>query len=183
MVAICGDHPFFSTSDWFIGTTDMPGGIPQWVRDHVLKFHYNDIGSVREMFSTHPGKISCVILEAARIDEPANNFLQDLQKLCREQGALLVFDEMITGFRWHLNGAQGAYGVVPDLSTWGKGDGQRLRLSALAGRREVMELGGYEHSRERCSCFRPRTARKRMRIAAGIATAKCYKELGVIETL
>ncbi len=59
MVAICGDHPFFSTSDWFIGTTDMPGGIPQWVRDQVVKFHYNDIASVRELFEKHPGKISC----------------------------------------------------------------------------------------------------------------------------
>ncbi len=58
MVAICGDHPFFSTSDWFIGTTDMPGGIPQWVRDQVVKFHYNDIAGVREMFAQHPGKIS-----------------------------------------------------------------------------------------------------------------------------
>lgn len=183
MVAICGDHPFFSTSDWFIGTTDMPGGIPQSVRDQVLKFHYNDIGSVRELFSQHSGKISCVILEAARLEEPVNNFLQDLQKLCREQGAVLVFDEMITGFRWHLNGAQGAYGVVPDLSTWGKGMANGFCLSALAGRREIMELGGYEHSRERVFLLSTTHGAETHSIAAGIATAKCYKELGVIETL
>lgn len=183
MVAICGDHPFFSTSDWFIGTTDMPGGIPQWIREQVLKFRYNDIASVRALFAQHPGKISCVILEAGRTEEPVNNFLQDLQKLCREQGAVLVFDEMITGFRWHLNGAQGAYGVVPDLSTWGKGMANGFALSALVGRREIMELGGFNHSRERVFLLSTTHGAETHSIAAGIATAKVYQEMDVIGTL
>ncbi len=103
--------------------------------------------------------------------------------MCREQGALLVFDEMITGFRWHLHGAQGAYGVVPDLSTWGKGMANGFALSALAGKREVMELGGLNHSRERVFLLSTTHGAETHSIAAGIATAKCYQQMGVIETL
>ena len=73
-IAICGDHPFFSTSDWFIGTTGMPAGIPQWVRDRAIKFRYNDLASLEALFSTHPEQIACVVLEAARIEEPAPGY-------------------------------------------------------------------------------------------------------------
>lgn len=183
MIAICGDHPFFSTSDWFIGTTGMPAGIPQCVRDQVVKFRYNNIESVRALFARYPSRISCVVLEAARTEEPVDNFLQDLKALCHEQGALLVFDEMITGFRWHLNGAQGAYGVVPDLSTWGKGMANGFAVSALAGRREIMELGGIRHSRERVFVLSTTHGAETHSLAAGLATARCYRELGVIQVL
>jgi glutamate-1-semialdehyde 2,1-aminomutase len=182
-IAICGDHPFFSTSDWFIGTTDMPGGIPQSVRANVVKFRYNDMESVRALFAQNPGQVSCVILEAARIDEPAPNFLQDLQRECQKEGALLVFDEMITGFRWHARGAQGAYGVTPDLSCWGKAMANGFALSALAGRREVMELGGMDHSRERVFVLSTTHGAETHSLAAGLATMRCYKEMGVIDTL
>jgi glutamate-1-semialdehyde 2,1-aminomutase len=182
-ILICGDHPFFSTSDWFIGTTDMPGGIPQSTRSQTLKFRYNDIESVRAVFAQHAGEIACVILEAARTEEPAPHFLQDLQNECRRNGALLVFDEMITGFRWHLGGAQGAYGVTPDLSAWGKAMANGFALSALVGRREVMELGGMDHARERVFLLSTTHGAETHSLAAGLATIKCYKELGVVDTL
>jgi len=182
-IAICGDHPFFSTSDWFIGTTDMPGGIPEWIRSQTVKFRYNDVSSLRALFEKYPGEISCVALEAARTEEPAPGFLQDLQAACRKEGAILIFDEMITGFRWHKGGAQGEYGVVPDLSTWGKALANGFCLSALAGRRELMELGGMSHSRERVFLLSTTHGAETHSIAAGLATYKCYQELGVIDVL
>src|ERR1700684_202279 len=75
-IAICAEHPFFSTSDWFIGSTDMPGGVPQSVRAQTVKFHYNDLASVRAMLAHYPGEIACLIMEAARTEEPVEGFLQ-----------------------------------------------------------------------------------------------------------
>jgi glutamate-1-semialdehyde 2,1-aminomutase len=182
-IAICGDHPFFSTSDWFIGTTGMPAGIPSWVRSQTLKFRYNDLASVRELFAANPGQIACVVLEAARTEEPAPDFLPGLKQLCHDNGAVLVFDEMITGFRWHIGGAQRVYGVTPDLSAWGKAMANGFAISALAGRREIMELGGMQHSRERVFLLSTTHGAETHSIAAGIATAKCYEELGVVDVL
>jgi glutamate-1-semialdehyde 2,1-aminomutase len=182
-IAICGDHPFFSTSDWFIGTTDMAAGIPDWTRSQTVKFHYNDIASVQALFDAHPGEIACVVLEAARTEEPAPGFLEDLQALCRKEGAVLVFDEMITGYRWNLGGAQAEYGVTPDLSTWGKALANGFAISALAGRREIMELGGMSHSRERVFLLSTTHGAETHSIAAAMATLDCYRKLGVVDAL
>jgi len=182
-IAICGDHPFFSTSDWFIGATDMPRGIPQWVRNQTVKFRYNDLESLRALFARYPGEIACVILEAARTEEPREGFLNALKDECHRNGAVLVFDEMITGFRWHLGGAQGAYGVTPDLSAWGKAMANGFALSALVGRREIMELGGMDHPHERVFLLSTTHGAETHSLAAGIATMRAYKELGVIDTL
>jgi len=182
-IAICGDHPFFSTSDWFIGTTDMSAGIPECVRSRTLKFRYNDIESLRRLFSDYPGQIACVVLEAARTEEPQGDFLVQVQCLCRAEGAVLVFDEMITGFRWDVRGAQHVYGVVPDLSCWGKALANGFSVSALAGRRELMELGGVRHSRERVFLLSTTHGAETHALAAALATARCYQELGVIQVL
>jgi glutamate-1-semialdehyde 2,1-aminomutase len=179
-VAICSDHPFFSVSDWFIGTTPMPAGIPQWVRSHTLGFHYNDLQSVTDLFESHPGQIACLILEAARLDEPAPGYLAGLKELCHRNGALLVFDEMITGFRWHKSGAQHVYGVTPDLSSFGKAIANGFSLSALAGRREIMELGSYEHDRERVFLMSTTHGAETHSLAAGIATMTTYRDEDVI---
>src|SRR5690606_22245929 len=117
LVACCADHPFFSTDDWFIGTTMVNAGIPEAIRQLTLTFRYNDIESVEAMFQRHPGQIAALILEPARSDEPRDDFLQRVQKICRAEGANLILDEMITGFRWDNGGAQKVYGIVPDLST------------------------------------------------------------------
>ena len=102
LVAICGDQPFFSTDDWFIGVTPMAAGIPEAIRNLTVKFRYNDIESLRGLFSENPNLIACVILEAATAIEPKDHFLQDVQKLCREHGAIFIFDEMINGFQMAL---------------------------------------------------------------------------------
>jgi len=174
MVAICGDHPFFSTSDWFIGTTGMPAGIPRSVRDATVKFRYNDLASLEALFKTHAQQIACVVLEAARIEEPAPGYLQSLKELCHRHGALLVFDEMITGFRWHRSGAQHVYGVTPDLSAFGKAMANGFALSAIAGSRELMQTGGLGHSKERVFLLSTTHGAETHGLAAGIATMRVY---------
>ncbi|MBS9533506.1 glutamate-1-semialdehyde 2,1-aminomutase [Mycobacterium sp. M1] len=142
MVAVC-DQPFYSTDDWFIGTTPMARGVPADTIRATARFAYNDLDSLATLFSAYPDRIACVLLEAATAThEPAPGFLHGVRSLCDRHGALLIFDEMITGFRWSLGGAQHYYGVHPDLSCWGKAMANGFPLSALAGRRELMELGG-----------------------------------------
>ena len=162
MMAICAEHAFFSTDDWFIGSTPMAAGIPAAIRDLTIKFHYNDIESLRRLFDRYPDRIACIVLEAETITEPADNFLQNVQRLCGEKGALFILDEMITGFRWHLSGAQALYGITPDLSCFGKAIANGFALSALVGKREVMELGGSSMIRKEYFCFQPHMARKPM---------------------
>ena len=145
LIACCADHPFFSTDDWFIGTTPMNAGIPEAIRRLTVTFRYNDLESARALFAQHPGQIAAFILEPAKADDPKEGYLQDLQRLCHAEGALLILDEMITGFRWHKNGAQKCYGVVPDLSTFGKALANGFSVSALAGKPEIMRLGEIEH--------------------------------------
>jgi glutamate-1-semialdehyde 2,1-aminomutase len=183
MIAVCADHPFFSTSDWFIGTTGMPGGVPAWVRQQTLKFAYNDLAAVDRLFRTNEGRIACVVLEPARLEEPAPGFLEGLQDRCRRAGALLVFDEMITGFRWHNGGAQHVYGVTPDLASFGKALGNGFAVSALAGRREYMCLGGTGHDRERVFLLSTTHGAETHALAAAIATMAVYREEPVVERL
>ena len=175
-IAICGDHPFFSTSDWFIGTTGMPAGIPHWIRDTTVRFRYNDLASVEALFDAHPDQIACVILEAARTVEPAPGFLQGLKEACHRRGAILVFDEMITGFRWHRSGAQHVYGVTPDLSAFGKAIANGFGVSAVTGRRDLMELGGLATQRERVFLLSTTHGAETHALAAAIATMKVYRD-------
>ena len=126
LIACCADHPFFSTDDWFIGTTPMNAGIPEAVRRLTLTFRYNDLASAQALFDQHPGQIAALILEPARTEEPEADYLNALQRLCHANGALLILDEMITGFRWDKGGAQKLYGIVPDLSDIRKGVRERI---------------------------------------------------------
>ncbi|NMN96663.1 glutamate-1-semialdehyde 2,1-aminomutase [Antrihabitans stalactiti] len=147
IVAIC-NQPFYSVDDWFIGTTAMNSGTLSDAVSKTVRFAYNDLESARSMFAEH--SIACVILEAATASaEPKPGFLQGLRELCDRNGALLIFDEMITGYRWSEHGAQSIYGVVPDLSSWGKAMGNGFPISALAGTRAVMELGGLRTDADR----------------------------------
>ncbi|MFH5206875.1 glutamate-1-semialdehyde 2,1-aminomutase [Antrihabitans sp. NCIMB 15449] len=146
-VAMC-DQPFFSVDDWFIGTTEMDSGIPKENSATTVRFSYNDLESLARVLTS--SDVACVIMEAATSTaEPQPGFLQGVRDLCDRYGALLIFDEMITGFRWSEHGAQNLYGVRPDLSCWGKAMGNGFPLSALAGKREYMELGGLRIDKDR----------------------------------
>ena len=183
LVGICAEHPFFSYDDWFIGTTTMDAGIPTSARMLTVPFHYNNIDSVEALFASHPGRIAALLLEPARIEEPAEGFLSKLHSLCRRHGAVLIFDEMITGFRWHLSGAQKAYGVVPDLSTFGKALANGFALSALCGRREIMRLGSRERDEDRVFLLSTTHGAETPSLAAALATMRVYRTEPVIEHL
>ncbi|MEY6432067.1 glutamate-1-semialdehyde 2,1-aminomutase [Thioalkalicoccus limnaeus] len=183
LIAVCGDHPFFSTSDWFIGTTEMSAGIPDATKRLVLKFRYNDIDDLEALFALHPKQIACVIMEAARTEEPHEGYLAEVRKLADRYGAVLVFDEMITGFRWHNGGAQGVYKVTPDLSTFGKALANGFSVSALCGRRELMKLGGSQHDRERVFLLSTTHGAEAHELAAALATMKYYQAHPVVGTL
>ena len=183
LVAVCAQHPFFSVDDWFIGTTAVNAGIPQVVRDLTVKFNYNDLASVRALFSAHPGQVACCILEAEREVPPAPGFLHGLQELCRAAGVVLILDEMITGFRWSMGGAQAVHDIVPDLSTFGKALANGFALAALMGKREIMRLGGLDHDRERVFLISTTHGAENHALAAMIATLRIYESEPVIETL
>ena len=105
-VAVCGDQPFFSTDDWFIVTTPMSAGIPETTRRLTVQFSYNDLTDLARLFDTYPGQIAAVVMEAETVQPPAPGYFEGLRRLCDRNGALLILDEMITGFRWHERGAQ-----------------------------------------------------------------------------
>jgi len=183
MVAVCADHPFFATNDWFIGTTAMDAGIPAAIKDLTAKFRYNDIESVIALFDEHPNRIAGLIMEPAKYTEPEDNFLHEAQKLCNDNGALFILDEMITGFRWHTSGAQKVYDIVPDLSAFGKALANGFSVSALVGKKEFMELGGLFHDKERVFLMSTTHGAETHSLAAAIATMRTYREYPVIETL
>lgn len=182
-VAICADHPFFSVDDWFIGASPMAAGIPQAIQDLTVKFQYNDLESIKSLFETYPGQIACLILEAEKIDPPIDNFLHEAKRVCHENGSLFILDEIITGFRWHIGGAQEYYDLTPDLSTFGKGMGNGFSIAALLGKREIMELGGLYHDKERVFLLSTTYGAESHALAAAMETMKIYKEETVIEQL
>jgi glutamate-1-semialdehyde 2,1-aminomutase len=181
-VAYCKDHPFFSVDDWFIGTTEMGAGVPQATKNLTLTFHYNDIASAKRLFEQYPGQIAAFILEPARTEEPKDSFLHRLKDLCHQNGTLFILDEMITGFRWHNNGAQRLYNITPDLSTFGKALGNGFAVSALCGKREYMRLGGMDHyDKPRVFLLSTTHGGETAGLAAAIATMQVYKTEPVIE--
>ncbi|UNZ21437.1 glutamate-1-semialdehyde 2,1-aminomutase [Streptomyces sp. 891-h] len=195
-VAVCADHPFFSVDDWFIGTTPMSAGIPAATTELTMAFPYGDLAATEELLTRYEGEIACLILEPAGHTEPSPSsqpgpsrgdptpgYLAGLRELADRHGCVLVFDEMITGFRWSEAGAQGLYGVVPDLSTFGKALGNGFAVSALAGRRELMERGGLRHSGERVFLLSTTHGAETHSLAAAMAVQTTYVEEGVTARL
>lgn len=182
-IALCADHPFFATYDWFIGTTEISGGIPQVVRDLSLKFRYNDPESLRHLFRQYPGEIAAVILEPAKYDDPQDNYLHQVQQICHQHGAVFILDEMITGFRWANGGAQQVFGIQPDLSCFGKALANGFSVSALVGNRELMERGGLYHDRQRVFLLSTTHGAESTALAAALATMRYYQSHPVIETM
>ena len=146
-VAVCADHPFLSQDDWFIGTTPLDAGVPQAVKDLTVTFPYGDVGALEAVLEAD--RPACVVMEAVRDETDPSAYLTRCIEACRARGVVFVLDEMITGFRWSARGAQGLYGLDPDLSTFGKALGNGHSVSALAGRRDLMELGGLGTDRDR----------------------------------
>uniref|UniRef100_A0A2A4YTA9 Glutamate-1-semialdehyde 2,1-aminomutase n=1 Tax=OCS116 cluster bacterium TaxID=2030921 RepID=A0A2A4YTA9_9PROT len=184
MVARCIDHPFFSYDDWFIGSTPITKGIPQHEIEGVKTFHYNDIASLEALFEQYPTQMACVILEPAATEHPTDNFLQKVKALCQKYGAVFILDEMITGFRWHLGGAQEYYGVEADLCTFGKAMANGFSVAAVAGKRDIMQLGSIEKpGQERLFLLSTTHGAEMCGLGAFVETVKYLKQHNVVEHL
>jgi glutamate-1-semialdehyde 2,1-aminomutase len=135
-VAKCGYHGW---ADWSIATHPLRhGGIPQAVKDLTHEFTYNDIESLKALFLKYPKQIAAVTLEPVHSTLPSPGFLQAVKELAHKEGAVLVFDELVTGFRLGMGGAAEHFGVEPDLVCYGKAISNGEPLSVLAGRKEIM---------------------------------------------
>ena len=182
MIARCAENPFFSYDDWFIGSTPVTRGIPQKDIDGIKMFHYNNIKSLEKLFEEHPEEIACVILEPAVTEHPKDNFLHKVKEICHENGAVLIFDEMWTGFRWDLKGAEHYYDIQPDLCTFGKAMANGFSVAAVAGKREIMELGSTEfEGRERVFLLSTTHGAEMCGLGAFIETMKFMKKHNVVE--
>jgi len=170
LVACCKEHPFFSYDDWFIGTTPCDSGIPEAIKKLTLTFNYNKIETLQKLFDEHGNQIACVILEPTNLEEPKDNFLQKVKELCHKNGAVFILDEMITGFRWHLKGAQTYYNVIPDLATFGKGMANGYSLSALCGKKEIMDIGGIYSKHDRVFLISTTHGAENQALKAGLKT-------------
>ncbi|CAM5602161.1 glutamate-1-semialdehyde 2,1-aminomutase [Kitasatospora aureofaciens] len=183
LVAVCGDQPFFSVDDWFIGTTPMSAGIPAATTELTVAFPYGDLAATEELLTRYRGEVACLVLEPAGHTEPPPGYLAGLRELADRHGCVLVFDEMITGFRWSEAGAQGLYGVAPDLSTFGKALGNGFAVSALAGRRDLMERGGLRGVGDRVFLLSTTHGAETHSLAAAMAVQTTYVEEGVTARL
>jgi len=133
-VAVCGYHGW---QDWYIGSTTRDLGVPNCVKGLTHKFEYNNIESLEEIFQEQ--ELACVIMEPMNVEYPKDNFLEKVKELAHKNNALLIFDEMITGFRYSTGGAQELFGVTPDLATFGKGMANGYPLSVVVGSNEIMQ--------------------------------------------
>jgi glutamate-1-semialdehyde 2,1-aminomutase len=205
-VCIPRQHPFFSFDDWFIGTTKMRRGVISEHAATTLLFNYGEISSLQALFEAYPGQIAAVMLEPATTLTPCadscttlshwpaptcaacpqngENFLHQVQRLCRDKGSVFILDEMITGFRWHLAGAQSFFGVEPDLTTFGKGMANGYSVAAVCGRREIMEVGAIDRpGMQRTFLLSTTHGAEMPGLGAFIETLRIYREEDVVDHL
>jgi glutamate-1-semialdehyde aminotransferase len=120
--------------------THTPRGIPSCLADLTLEFKYNDLASLEAVLTDHPDQIAAVIFDPVSGNRPAEGFLAGVQALAHQHGCVLIFDEIVTGFRLDVGGAQAYYDVVPDVAVFAKGIANGMPLSVVTGRREVMNM-------------------------------------------
>lgn len=183
MVAICRQHPFLSVDDWFIVSTPMSAGIPKATERLTVQFNYNDLDDLARLFETFPGEIAAVVMEAETVEPPAEGYFAGLRSLCDSHGALLILDEIITGFRWHERGAQFVYNIKPDLCVFGKALGNGFPVSALAGRADIMRLGGFVDDADRVFLLSQTAGAQPWALAAMLAVINTYQEKRIAERL
>jgi glutamate-1-semialdehyde aminotransferase/spore coat polysaccharide biosynthesis protein SpsF (cytidylyltransferase family) len=136
-IACCGYHGW---QDWYIGSTTRNAGVPAAVGALTHPFRYNDLGSLEKLFTEHSGEFAAVIMEPTNFEPPASGFLEGVKELTQRHGALLIFDEICSGFHFGLGGAQKLLGVTPDLACFGKAMGNGFPISCIVGRADVMAV-------------------------------------------
>ncbi|MFA6142113.1 MAG: aminotransferase class III-fold pyridoxal phosphate-dependent enzyme [Candidatus Omnitrophota bacterium] len=173
MIFCYGYHGF---QDWYIGSTDRNAGVPKCVCSLTKPFEYNNIDGLRQMFEKYRGQVAAVIMEPVIAEKPKDDFLNKVKLLAHEHGALLIFDEIITGFRFRVGGAQEFFNVTPDLATFSKGLTNGMPLGVIAGKREYMKNFDKAFL---SSTYAPET----LTLAAASAVLDFYKENDVIGKL
>ena len=174
-IIACGYHGF---QDWYIGSTERCAGIPQAVRDLTLTFAYNEIDRLRQLLTENEGDIACVIMEPVYALKPQPGFLETVKELTHAAGAVLIYDEIFTGFRFGLGGAQEYFGVIPDLGCFSKAMANGMPVSAVVGRREIMRDFDDKQVFYSCTFSGETTAR-----AAAMACLGYIRENGVPEQI
>ena len=185
IVAFCGYHGWH---DWYLaanlgknGDLDghlMPGlislGVPRQLEGTALPFEYNNLDSLKKLLESKPGQFAAIIMEATRSTPPVNGFLQGVRELATKHGAVLIFDEVVTGFRMALGGAQEYFGVTPDLATFAKSISNGYAMAAITGQRKIMETVNNQ--------FISSTYwTDALGVAAALASLKKIRDTGVIE--
>jgi len=204
IVLRCSDQPFFSYDDWFIGSTNIKRGVPNEISKLTSQFKYNDIDDLKKKIIKFKNNIACVVLEPStkncpyiskndinccgvypcKKDFKKNNFLIEVQNLCRENKIIFILDEMITGFRWNLYGAQNIYNVDPDISTFGKGMANGFPLACVAGKSKYMDIGGISKvNQERLFLLSTTHGSEMSSLGAFMETLRYYKKFNVIDHL
>jgi len=136
-IACCGYHGW---QDWYIGSTTRNAGVPEAVRSLTHPFLYNDLASLERILNEHSKEFAAVIMEPMNFTEPVPGFLEGVKRLAHDHGALLIFDEICSGFHFGLGGAQKIFGVTPDLACFGKAMGNGFPISCVVGWAEVMRV-------------------------------------------
>ncbi|MFH1709892.1 MAG: aminotransferase class III-fold pyridoxal phosphate-dependent enzyme [bacterium] len=168
-IAYCGYHGY---QDWYCAIHVRNKGVPVILRDFMHEFKYNDISSLERLFNENHGKIGAVIMEQPGT-EPQNNFLQKVKDVAHKNNAVFIMDEIVTGFRYSLGGAQELYKVVPDLAAFGKGMANGFPLSAVVGKKEIMKTFDEIF-------FSTTYGGETVSIAASIATIKTMRKKDVV---
>jgi glutamate-1-semialdehyde aminotransferase len=146
LVAFPANHPFYSFDDWFIGAGRVASGVPEPIRALSVIYNSTDPDSLVALFRAHPDEIACVISEPEEMVPTGPGAIHAVQAIARRHGAVFVLDEMVTGLRAGLPGAYTTHGLEPDMTTWGKAIGNGFSFCALAGRAEIMDLGGIRQT-------------------------------------
>jgi glutamate-1-semialdehyde aminotransferase len=168
---------YHSWHSWFQAVKPEHPGIPELYTRMVQALPYNDLAAFRQTFNLTAAegyRVAAVILEPCHYDEPAPGFLDGLRELCTQHGAVLIFDEMVTGFRWANGGAQEYFGVTPDLATFGKACANGFPLAFVCGKRDLMQ-----HADVVSGTF----GGEALSLAACSAVLDEYKQEPIIETL
>jgi len=205
VILVPKEQPFFSFDDWFIGGTEMSKGVPEEHKVLTDFFNFNDIFSLEQLFKKHKNNVAAVMLEPSTTITPclkacnlkisskikcrncsynSKNFLKLVEKICKKNNSVFILDEMITGFRWNLKGAQDFYGVSPDLSTFGKGMANGFSIAALVGKKKLLDLASINKPKmERTFLLSSTHGAEMTGLSAFLAVVKFYKNNDVCNHL
>ncbi len=136
LIIACGYHGWH---DWYISSTERDAGIPKVMKSLIRTVPYNDLDALQRVVAENRGKIAGMILEPVYTIPPNAGYLEAVRALTKKEGIVLIFDEMFSGFRWSLGGAQQYFKVTPDLSCFGKAIGNGFPVSVITGRRNIMQ--------------------------------------------